>query len=136
MTRIAEFVCYILANFTHLPPVLFMVKTVTWLLGIVLVAIGALGFVNDPVLGIFEVDTVHNLVHLLSGVVGLVAAASGASYARLYLIVFGIIYGAVTVIGFTMGGDILSLFTVNQADNYLHAGIALVSLAVGFGGKR
>lgn len=113
-----------------------MVRPVTWILGLVLLAIGLLGFVNDPVLGLFEVDTVHNLVHILSGVIGIAAAASGASYARLFLIVFGIIYGAVAVIGFTMGGDVLGLFTVNQADNYLHTAIALVGIAVGFGGKR
>lgn len=113
-----------------------LVKTVTWLLGIVLLLVGLLGFVNDPVLGLFEVDTVHNWVHILSGVVGLIAVSSGQSYARLYLIVFGIVYALVTVLGFVKGGDILGLFTVNQADNYLHAAIALVCLAVGFGGKK
>lgn len=113
-----------------------MVKSVTWLLGLVLVAMGAIGFVNDPVLGLFEVDTVHNLVHLLSGVVAILAAASGESYARLFLIIFGIVYGAVAIIGFTMGSNILGLFTANQADNYLHAAIALVCLATGFNGRR
>lgn len=113
-----------------------MVKTVTWVLGIVFVAIGILGFVNDPILGLFEVDTIHNIVHLLSGIVAIGAAVSGESYARLYLIIFGLVYGVVTVLGFTMGGDILGLFTVNMADNYLHAALALVMLAVGFGGKK
>lgn len=113
-----------------------LIKSVTWVLGIVLVAIGVLGFVNDPVLGIFEVDTIHNIVHLLSGIVAIGAAVSGESYARLYLIVFGIVYGVVAVLGFTMGGDILGLFTVNAADNYLHTAIALVSLGVGFGGGK
>lgn len=113
-----------------------LVKSVTWILGIVFIAIGVLGFVNNPVLGLFEVDTVHNIVHLLSGLLALGAAATGESYARLYLIIFGLVYGVVTVIGFTMGGDILGLFVVNTADNYLHAALALVMLAVGFGGKR
>jgi len=113
-----------------------MVKTVSWVLGIIFIALGILGFVNDPVLGIFEVDTIHNIVHLLSGVLAIAAAASGASYARLYLIIFGIVYGAVAVLGFVNPGDILGLFTVNQADNYLHTAIALVCLAVGFGGGK
>lgn len=114
-----------------------LVKTVTWLLGIVLVAVGVLGFVNDPVLGLFEVDTMHNIVHLLSGIIAIGAAVSGQSYARLYLIIFGIVYGAVAVIGFVDGSSILGLFTINQADNYLHTAIALLSLAVGFGaGKK
>jgi len=113
-----------------------MVKSVTWLLGIVLIAIGAIGFFNDPVFGLFEVDTILNIVHLLSGIIAVGAAVSGESYARLYLIVFGIIYGAVAVIGFTMGGDVLGLFAVNAADNYLHTAIALVCLGVGFGGGK
>lgn len=113
-----------------------LVKTITWILGIVLIAVGLLGFVNDPILGIFEVDTIHNLVHLLSGIVAIIAVSSGESYARLYLIIFGIVYALVTVLGFVNGGNILGLFMVNEADNYLHAAIALACLAVGFGGKK
>lgn len=111
-------------------------KTVTWILSIVLVLVGILGFVNDPVLGLFEVDTVHNVIHLLSGIVGILAVSSGESYARLFLIVFGIVYALVTIIGFVNGGNILGLFQVNDADNYLHAAIAIVCLGVGFGGKK
>ncbi len=111
-----------------------LVKQVTWLLGIVLTLVGVAGFFVDNMLLIFQVDTLHNIIHLLSGIVGIAAASMGTSYARLYLIVFGIVYALVTVIGFVNGGSILGLFQVNDADNYLHAAIALVSLGVGFGG--
>src|SRR5687768_9331292 len=97
-----------------------LVKQVTWLLGIVLLLVGIAGFFVDNTLIIFRVDTVHNVIHLLSGIVALGAAAMGTSYARLYLIVFGLVYGLVTILGFAMSGDILGLFTVNEADNYLH----------------
>ncbi len=113
-----------------------LTKTVTWVLSVVLILVGLLGFVQDPILGIFEVDNIHNIVHLLSGIVGLLAVSSGESYARLYLIIFGIVYALVTILGFVNGGSILGLFTVNDADNYLHAAIALVCLGVGFGGKK
>ncbi len=113
-----------------------LVKSLTWILGIVLLLVGILGFVNSPVLGIFQVDTVHNAVHILSGLIALIAVSSGESYARLYLIVFGVIYGLVTILGFVNNGNILGLFTVNQADNYLHAAIAIVCLGVGFGSKK
>lgn len=112
-----------------------LVKTVTWLLGIVFVLIGLAGFFVDGTLLVFEVDTVHNIVHLLSGIVALAAVGSGESYARLYLIVFGLVYALVTVLGFVTG-DILGLFSVNDADNYLHAALALVMLGVGFGGGK
>ena len=114
-----------------------LTKTVTWILGIVFIIIGLLGFVNSPMLlGVFQVDNVHNIVHLLSGIIAVFAASSGESYSRLYLIIFGIVYALVTIIGFVNGGNILGLFMVNDADNYLHAAIALVSLGVGFGGKK
>lgn len=113
-----------------------MVKTVTMVLGVVLLVVGVLGFFMNPVLGLFGVDTMHNAVHILSGVVALAAAASGASYSRLFLIVFGIVYGVVAVLGFAMAGNILGLFTTNTNDDYLHTAIALVCLAVGFGSKK
>jgi uncharacterized membrane protein HdeD (DUF308 family) len=112
------------------------VKTITWILGIVLLVTGILGFVNNPVLGIFQVDTIHDWIHILSGVIALIAVMSSESYARLYLIVFGIVYGIVAVVGFVNAGNILNIFTVNPADNYLHAAIALVCLGVGFGSKK
>ena len=113
-----------------------LVKSLTWILGIVLLLVGILGFVNNPVLGLFQVDTIHNAIHILSGIVALVAVSSGESAARLYLIVFGIVYGLVTILGFMNGGNVLNLIMVNQADNYLHAAISIVCLGVGFGSKK
>ena len=126
------------ASFLSFPPspMNSLAKTVTWILGVVLLLVGLIGFVNNPILGIFQTDTIHNAVHILSGVVGLAAASAGASKARLFLIVFGVIYALVTVVGFVNAGDILGLFTTNRADDYLHAAIALVSLGVGFGSKN
>ncbi len=112
-----------------------MVKSLTWILGIVLLLVGIAGFFMNPVL-VFQVDTIHNVVHLLSGIIALAAASSGESSSRLYLIIFGIVYGLVTILGFVNSGSILGLFSVNQADNYLHAAIALVCLGVGFGSKK
>lgn len=135
---------YILYKFNFfiplsLPPLPMnsLVKTVTWIFGIVLLLVGILGFITgSPLLGLFEVDTTHNIIHILSGIVALIAVSSGESYARLYLIVFGIVYGLVTILGFVTGGSILGLFTVNANDNYLHAAIAIVCLGVGFSGKK
>lgn len=114
-----------------------LVKPLTMVLGVVLTLVGIAGFFLAPegMLLWFEVDTIHNVVHILSGVVAL-AVAGNPAYARLYLIVFGVVYGAVTLLGFTMGGDILGLFHANDADNYLHAAIAIICLAVGFGSSQ
>lgn len=113
-----------------------MSKSLAMVLGVVLLAVGVLGLVNNPVLGVFAVDTLHNAVHILSGIIGIVAASKGKTYARLYLIIFGIVYAAVAILGFMIPGKVLGLIVVNAADNYLHAAIALVCLGVGFGDKK
>lgn len=113
-----------------------LVTPVTRLLGVVLLVVGLLGFVMpSPLLGIFEVDMVHNIVHLASGLVALLVARNVA-YARMYLILFGLVYLAVAVIGYIQVNTVLGLFAVNMADHYLHAAIAALCLVVGFGGKR
>lgn len=113
-----------------------LTKSVTWILGIVLILVGIAGFIVGDMLFVFQVSTPFNILHLLVGVVGIAAASSGESYSRMYLILVGIVYGIATVIGFVNGGDILGIFTVNDADNYLHAAVAVIALGVGFGGKK
>lgn len=113
-----------------------LVKPVTGILGLVLTLVGIAGFFSGGMLLGFEVDTTHNIVHLASGLVGLFAFNSSQLYSRWYLIIFGLVYGLVTVVGFTMGGDILGLFHVNDADNYLHLAIAAVCLVIGFGSGK
>jgi len=107
--------------------------------GYVFVAVGVLGFVpgvtsGGQLLGIFQVDTLHNIVHLLTGVLALVAASGAGTNARLYFQVFGVVYALVTVLGF-LSGSVLGMVT-NGADNVLHLVIAAVALYVGFGKKE
>lgn len=113
-------------------------KLYAQVLGAVLTLVGILGFVsplapNGNLLGIFAIDPLHNVIHLLSGVVGLAAAtAASGRYARLYAGVFGAVYGLVTVVGFIQGTTVLGLINVNLADNLLHLAITAASLGVFF----
>jgi hypothetical protein len=106
--------------------------------GVALTAVGILGFVpalapDGNLLGIFAINATHNVVHLLSGIVGLAAGfLAGGQYARWYAGVFGVVYGLVTVIGFIQVTTVLGIIPVNLADNLLHTAIAVVSLAVFF----
>jgi hypothetical protein len=119
-----------------------MAKRFITVLGVVFIVAGIAGFISGlrpdgKVFGIFFVGdpgTVHNLVHLLSGVVALVAANSGEVYARLYAKVFGVVYALVTIAGFVVGneGKVFSFLPVNQADNVLHLVIATALLYFGF----
>ncbi len=112
-------------------------KLYAQVLGAVLLVVGILGFVAPlapagNLLGVFAVDPLHNVIHILSGVVGLAAATAGARYARAYVGVFGAVYALVTVVGFIQGTTVLGLISVNLADNVLHLLIAAASLAVFF----
>lgn len=109
------------------------------LFGVVFLAIGILGFVpgitsDGYLLGIFEVDTIHNIIHILSGIFALIFAKD-AMKAKLYFKVFGVVYAVVTIVGFLHGSSVLGLIGVNLADNLLHLAIAVVALIVGFGGS-
>lgn len=114
-----------------------MVKKATMVLGVVFVLIGLLGFVNNPVLGLFAVDTWHNLIHLLSGVLALFFASKGEMQAKGFCKVFGIVYGLVAVLGLLWPNDqLLGFLTVNTADDILHVILAVVFLWLGFGGMK
>lgn len=110
--------------------------------GWVLVIVGVLGFVpgittNGHLLGIFDVNTLHNLVHLISGLAALYLASKGEAQAQMFFKVFGVVYGLVAVLGF-FGGDapVLGLISNNTADTWLHVVIAAVSLYLGFFSKK
>ncbi len=112
-----------------------LVKPVTWLFGFVLLIVGVLGYMMNPILGIFEVNGLHNIVHIASGVVALIAASMGVGAARMYLIIFGLVYLLVALIGFMNVEAVTGLLAINAADNLLHVAIAAVCLIVGFGSK-
>ena len=88
--------------------------------------------VRDAVFGILDVNGWHNLVHILTGVVGLMAASSYTA-ARGYALAVGAVYIAVAIWGFAIGsGDsILSIVPVNTEDNVLHLLIGVAGIAAG-----
>lgn len=113
-------------------------KLFALLFGAILVLVGLLGFVprfvsDGALLGIFGVNALHNLVHIGTGLLGLVLGhyAGGASLFNkvggvLYLLLF--VVGAVAV---ALGSGLL--LNLNWADNLLHLGLAVLVGAVGFG---
>jgi hypothetical protein len=119
-----------------------MAKKSVKVLGWIFIVIGILGFIpgitsaDGKLIGLFEVDSVHNIVHLISGILALIFAAKGESAAKGFAKVFGVIYGLVTIIGFMPSGNVLGLFMVNGADNVLHLVLALIFLYVGFAQAR
>jgi len=112
------------------------------LAGLSLLLAGVLGFLVDSGfdtgsniqgddLIVFEVNGIHNLVHLASGLVLLAASPKRAS-ARAVAIGFGVVYGIVTIIGLIDGETVLGLLPVNPADNVLHIALSALGLITGF----
>jgi hypothetical protein len=112
--------------------------------GAVLLAAGILGFFynasfavggqveSDAVLGILAVNAWHNIVHILSGVLGL-AVAGSYSAARLYAFGLGAVYVLVTILGFAYGDGnaIFEVIPINTEDNILHLLIAIAGIGAG-----
>jgi hypothetical protein len=110
-------------------------KLAATVLGIVFIAVGILGFVPNPLVsatGLFAVNTMHNLVHLISGAF-LLAGVYTALGSGMALKILGVVYALVAVLGLVMGpGMLLGMIHINAADNWLHVGLAVAILAAGF----
>lgn len=81
-------------------------------------------------LGTFDVSVLHNLLHLMFGVAGLLLARTFAR-ARAYLIGGGLIYLGLWLYG-VLDGRLRSAVPLNDADNWLHFGIGVVMLILGW----
>ena len=83
-------------------------------------------------------SVLHNLVHLAFGVAGIVLARTYNS-ARSYLIGGGVVYLVLFIYGVVIDHDSSANFVpVNDADNWLHLGLAVAMIALGaaLGGRR
>jgi Domain of unknown function (DUF4383) len=105
------------------------------LFGVVFLLVGALGYVPNPIVGptgIFATNSLHNIIHLVSGVVLLAGAFSGLG-PSLALKIIGVVYGLVAICGFFMVMDGMMMgVAINDADKWLHVGLAVAILAAGF----
>lgn len=116
-----------------------MLRILGIVFGIVMIFVGVVAFFpsfnpNGLLFGYFEVNTMHNIVHIVTGVLAIMAATNDR-YIRLFFQIFGIVYAIVAILGFARNGD-LFMMHVNTADNLLHVGIAIISLYLGFMFKR
>ena len=112
-----------------------MIRLIAVLFGIGFIFAGVAGYLpaftkEGLLFGLFEVDSMHNMVHLISGVIAIMAATS-YRFTKIYFAVFGVVYTIVAIIGFWRNGD-LFVMHVNMADNILHLVIGVISLYLGF----
>lgn len=93
---------------------------------------------DAELLGVFQVSILHNVVHLLFGVVGL-ALARSASGARTYLIGGGAVYLVLWLYGLLVDETSSANFVpLNDADDWLHLalGIGMIVLGLALGRRR
>ena len=123
-----------------------LVRAVVLVLGVVYALAGALGFVGEPfvtdasrgdaqspggdLLGIFPINALHNVVHLLIGAALLVGATAHERALPAARIVGGV-YAVVGLLGF-VSPDTFGLMPIGGPDILLHLLTAAILLSVSF----
>ncbi len=119
-------------------------------LGAIFTILGIIGFFTptenstgvQAIFGIFDSDLIHNIIYLVTGLLGIAAAFTG--YSRHYNRVFGVVYllwgllGLIPVLYFPAGtfgtdsGLFLGITHLNAGDHILHIIAGVIAIVVGF----
>lgn len=117
-------------------------------LGVVFLVVGILGFIpgittdydtmqfaghesEAKLLGVFQVSILHNIVHLLFGVLGVLMSRT-AALARVFLIGGGLVYALFWLYGLIVNETSDANFVpFNNADDWLHLGLAVAMILLG-----
>ena len=100
---------------------------------------GGVGFVATQgglLLGIFEVNPLHNVAHLLIGAALLIAGLTRAAAAKAVNTTVGAVYLLLGIVGFFLVGTGANILALNTPDHFLHLASAIVLLGVDLGGGR
>jgi len=109
-----------------------MAKTIAKILGVVLLLVGVLGFTHllDS-LGA-HLSPIHNLIHIISGVISLYFGLAGSfGGAKAFCTIFGLVYLGLGIIGLVMGDLNLGPLMLRKVDHGIHL---IVGAAYLFGG--
>jgi len=119
-----------------------MAKTVCKILGVVLLLVGLIGFAAHDLLGA-HLTTAHNVVHLASGALALYFGFAGTlSAAKMFSLVFGVVYLALGILGMALGTGaermwhVAGILDLGTADHGIHILLGVIFLAGGLFTKR
>lgn len=125
------------------------------LFGAVYLLVGLLGFFwvegvpfagpgdgrSNLLIGLFEVNPLHNAVHLVVGAALLLAGVSTGYAAKRTNTTIGAVYLLLGIVGFFLaapdgGQSPVNFLSLNTPDHFLHLGTAVILLATGLGADR
>ncbi|HEY4270268.1 MAG TPA: DUF4383 domain-containing protein [Galbitalea sp.] len=117
--------------------------------GVIYLVVGVFGFfltsataflgTSGPLfIGLFQVNPLQNLGHVVAGAALLIAGLAGARGARVINGLLGAVFLVLGIIGLVVAGgnNPLNIFAFNGADNVLHFATAVVLLAVSIGADK
>ncbi|MFJ6677713.1 DUF4383 domain-containing protein [Microbacterium sp. NPDC091382] len=122
-------------------------RLVAVIFGAVYILVGLLGFTvtagvdflateGGELLGIFMVNPLHNVAHLLIGAALLIGGLSNVRAAKGVNIVVGAAYLLLGIVGFFIVGSAANILALNTADHFLHLASAIVLLGVGIAADK
>lgn len=103
---------------------------------------GGVGFVSPDgglLLGIFQVNPLHNVAHLLIGAALLIAGLSSVSAAKTVNGIVGAAYLLLGIVGFFLAADpdsAVNFLALNAPDHFLHLGSAIILGGVAIGADK
>lgn len=118
-----------------------MAKTVCKILGVVLILVGLLGFAQPRLLGA-HLSGAHNAVHIVSGLIAVYFGFAGTlAGAKVFSLVFGVIYLALGILGLALGTGPEKTWHVpplelGQVDHGIHVLLGIIFLAGGLFTKK
>lgn len=114
-----------------------MAKGYAIVVGAVLLLVGICGFIKgDAGMMGLHFNTVHNSIHLLSGIIGLGAGFASVKASRMFAQIFGVVYTLVAILGFAHVGFITDMLMLNTSYNVIHIAVGLLGLLAGFTGAK
>jgi len=100
---------------------------------------GGVGFIATQgglLLGLFAVNPLHNVAHLLIGAALLIAGLSSVVAAKSVNTTIGAVYLLLGIVGFFIASSALNILALNTPDHFLHLASAIVLLGAGLAADK
>lgn len=115
-----------------------MIRQIAGIFGLIIFLLGVAGLVlgDGPLLGLFNIELVEDIVHLVTGAILLYVGFGqrDEGLARTVVGALGVVYLLVGIIGFVVPKlfGLLPLLGYHLADNLLHLVLGVIFLAVAY----